>query len=127
MPLAHSIACCLVGEALHGDHRPEDLALDHLVVLLQAGDDGRLEEEAGAVGLVPAGHDLGVRGAALEKALDALALARGVERAERRVRRQRVADHEALRLLGQAGDDVVVDAWPPASTRVAAVQSWPAL
>ena len=49
--------------------------LDHLVVLLEAGDDGRLEEEAGQVGLVAAGDDLGVLGLALEEALDALALA----------------------------------------------------
>ena len=48
--------------------------------------------------------------AALEEALDALALARGVERAERRLGRERVADHEPLRLLGEPGDDVVVDA-----------------
>ncbi len=41
----------LVGERLHGDHRAEDLLLDHLVALLEAGDDGRLEEVAGQVGL----------------------------------------------------------------------------
>ena len=40
----------LVGEALHGDHRAEDLALDHLVVLPQAGDDRRLQEEARPLG-----------------------------------------------------------------------------
>jgi hypothetical protein len=49
--------------------------LDHLVVLLQAGDDRRLEEEAGQVGFLAAGDDLGVRRRALEEALDALALA----------------------------------------------------
>ena len=51
VPLAHSIASSSSENALHGDHRAEDLALDHLVVLLEAGDDGRLEEEAGPVGL----------------------------------------------------------------------------
>ena len=76
---------------------------------LQAGDDGRLEEEAGPVGLVAAGDDLDVAGLALEEALDALALAGGVERPERRVGRARVAHHQALGLLGQPGDDVVVD------------------
>ena len=75
----------------------------------QPGDDGRLEVEAGPLGLRAAGDDLRALGAALEKALDALALARRVDRAERRVGRERVADHEALRLLGQPGDDVVVD------------------
>src|SRR5205823_11044779 len=34
----------LVAEALHGDDGPEDLALDHLVVLVQPGHHGRLEE-----------------------------------------------------------------------------------
>ncbi len=41
----------------------------------QVGDDGRLEEEAGQVGLGAAGDDLRVVGLALEEALDALALA----------------------------------------------------
>ena len=36
----------VVGEALHGDDRAEDLALDDLVVLADVGDDGRLDEEA---------------------------------------------------------------------------------
>ena len=96
MLFAHAIACCLVGELLHGDHRAEDLALDHLVVLLQARDDGRLEEEARTVGLLAAGDDLSAVGAALQEALDAFALARRVDRAERRLRRERVADHEPL-------------------------------
>ena len=127
VPLAHAIASRLVGEALHGDDRAEDLVLDHLVVLLQAGDDGRLEEEAGQVGLAAAGDDLGVAGAALEEALDALALARGVERAERRVGVERVAEHVALGLLGERRRRRRRRRLGPASTRVAAVQSWPAL
>ena len=39
----------LVGDALHGDHRAEDLALDDLAVLRGVHDDRRLVEEAGAV------------------------------------------------------------------------------
>src|SRR3954471_21888161 len=99
----------LVGELLDGDDRPEDLALDHLVVLLQVGDDGRLEEEAGQVGLVAAGDDLRVLRRTLEEALDALALAGRVERAEVRVGRAQVAHHVPLGLLGEAVDNVVVD------------------
>src|SRR4051795_1256920 len=99
----------LVGELLDGDDRPEDLALDHLVVLLEVGDDGRLEEEAGQVGLVAARHDLRVRRRALEEALDALALAGRVQRPEVRVGRAHVAHHVALGLVGEAVDDVVVD------------------
>src|SRR6185295_3248524 len=41
----------LVRERLHRDHRAEDLVLDHLVPLLEAGDHRRLEEEPGQVGL----------------------------------------------------------------------------
>src|SRR5947199_9896287 len=67
----------LVGEALHGYHRTEDLTLDHLVVLLQARDYRGLQKEAGPVGLAAPGHDLGALRAALEEALDALALALG--------------------------------------------------
>src|SRR5436190_5294131 len=100
----------LVAERLHRDDRAEDLALDHLVVLIEAGDDGRLQEEAGRVGLVAARDDLRVGRLALEEALDALALASRVQRAERRVRAQRVAHDHALRLLGEAADHVVVDA-----------------
>ena len=64
----------LVVEPLHGHHRAEDLVLDHLVVLLEVGDHGRLEVEAGAVGVLAAGDDLRVVGLALEEAADALAL-----------------------------------------------------
>ena len=61
------------------------------------------------VGRDAAGHDLRVVGPALQEAGHALALAGGVDRAERRLGRERVADHKALRLVGEAGDDVVVD------------------
>src|SRR6185295_5838686 len=47
-PVAHAVGpahgLVLVGEALDGDDRPEDLVLHHLVVLVQAGDDGGLVE-----------------------------------------------------------------------------------
>src|SRR4051812_14887847 len=108
-PVAPGDRLVLVGELLDGDDRAEDLALDHLVVLLEVGDDGRLEEEAGQVGLAAPGHDLRVRRRALEEALDALALAGRVQRPEVRVGRAHVAHHVALRLVGEAVDDVVVD------------------
>ncbi len=50
----------LIGEALHGDHRTEDLSLDHLVLLLEAGHHRGLEEEPGELGLAVAGHDLAI-------------------------------------------------------------------
>jgi hypothetical protein len=84
--------------------------LDHLVVLLQAGDDGRLQEEARQVGLLAAGDDLGVRGLAFEEALDALTLARRVHRSERGIGRARVAHDVPGGLLDQAVDDVVEEA-----------------
>src|SRR5688572_27274781 len=58
----------LVVEALDRDDRAEDLLLDHLVVLAQAVDHGRLDEEAGRVGLLAAGDDPRVIGPALEEA-----------------------------------------------------------
>jgi hypothetical protein len=57
----------LVVEALDGDDRAEDLLLDHLVVLLEAVDDGGLVEEAAPVEPVAAGGDLGVAGARSRK------------------------------------------------------------
>ena len=49
-PVLHAVGpahgLVLVAEALHGDDRAEDLVLDHLVVLAQVGDDGRLVEVA---------------------------------------------------------------------------------
>ena len=53
-PLAQRSASLLVGELLHGDDRAEDLVLDHLVVLPQAGDHGRLVEVAAVALPVPA-------------------------------------------------------------------------
>ena len=103
----------LVGEPLHGDHRAEDLVLDLLVVLLQAGEHGRLVEVA-AVALAPAAGLDASRGraagrpcrrpgsswfsllsGAVEDVLVVGQPGRGV-----------------LRLLGEGGDEVVVDAGP---------------
>src|SRR5215469_17460707 len=47
-------------EALHGDHRAEDLLLDHLVVLAQAGHHGGCETVAALPHRDTAGHHLGV-------------------------------------------------------------------
>src|SRR2546421_2750274 len=50
----------LGAERLHGDDRAEDLFLDHLVVLPQAGDDGPGEAVAAVPHPVAAGEELGV-------------------------------------------------------------------
>ena len=110
VPLAHAIASASSENGCTVITRAEDLALDHLVVLLEAGDDRRLEEEARQVRLdLPPVAISAWSGLALQEALDPLALARGVERAERRVVGARVAQHEPLGLLGEPVDDVVVD------------------
>jgi len=56
-----------VAEFLHGNHRPEDLTLDHLVVLAQIGDHGGLDEVADLADLVSAGRHGRVTGGATEK------------------------------------------------------------
>ncbi len=42
---AHRVVVTVVGD--DGQHRAEDLLAGHLGVVVQAGDDGRLDEEAG--------------------------------------------------------------------------------
>ena len=126
MPLAHSIAFASSVNGLDRDHRAEDLVLDHLVGLLEAGDHGRLEEVAGQVGGDAAGDDLGVAGLALEEALDPLALAGRSSGPRVAPSAIVVAEERRPWLRRQAADQVVVDP-AEASTRVAAVQSWPAL
>ena len=64
----------LVGELLHGDDRAEDLVLDLLVVLLQAGDDGRLVEVAALALAGAAGLELGVVGQPVDHAGDPVEL-----------------------------------------------------
>ena len=68
-------------------HRAEDLVLDHLVVLPRSATTVGSTKKPGEVGFAAAGDDLGVIGRALEKALEALALALRVDRAERACRR----------------------------------------
>ena len=63
----------VVGEALHGHDRAEHLALDDLVGLADAGDDGRLDEEAAGRAGVAAGEHRRA-GRALEEAEHALLL-----------------------------------------------------
>src|SRR6478672_1121277 len=63
----------LARERLDGDDRPEHLALDDLVVLADARDDGRLDEEALPAPGVPAERHLAAPGhGAVEEADDAL-------------------------------------------------------
>jgi hypothetical protein len=74
VPFAQAIACVLVGERCDRDDRAEDLALDHLVVLLEVRDDVGSRKKPGRSGSVPPVTTSGVAGLALEEALDALAL-----------------------------------------------------
>ena len=101
----------LVAELLDGDDRTEDLVLDHLVVLLEVGDDRRLEPVPAVVRRhVAARGDARVRRRALDEALDALALDLADDRAHVGVVVQRVAVDGALRLLGERIDEVPIDA-----------------
>jgi hypothetical protein len=63
----------VVGEALHGDDRTEDLFLHDLIGLLEVDDDGRFNEEAAVAVGDAAGQDVGLD-RALEEAEDALLL-----------------------------------------------------
>src|SRR6478752_6469070 len=71
----------LVAELLHGHDRAEDLVLDLLVVLLEAGDDGGLVEVAPLALAGAAGLEVRVVGQAVDHARDALELVDVVERA----------------------------------------------
>src|SRR4029077_11202781 len=62
------------GERLHGHDRAEDLALDDIVVLLDARDDRRLDEESAVAKRAAAGDDGRPGGQPLEEAENALAL-----------------------------------------------------
>src|SRR2546421_4005346 len=68
-----------VRERLDGDDRSEDLALDHLVVLTEACHHSWLEKEPWPVGLAAAGDELGVTRPSLQKSLDPIALAGGIQ------------------------------------------------
>src|SRR5215475_9265972 len=71
----------LGAEPLHRDDRAEDLLLDHLVVLPQAGDHGRGEAVAALPHPLAAGEDLGVARPALQEPLHPGQLHRVVQRA----------------------------------------------
>jgi len=115
----------LVAEPLDGDDRAEDLVLDHLVVLLQAGHDGGAYRYPRSPP-VAAGHHLGVAGRAGDETLDPGELVRVVQRAEVGVGYVQAAGCGVVGLLSQRGGQVGGDAGA-ARTRVAAVQSCPAL
>ena len=102
----------LVGELLHGDDRAEDLVLDLLVVLLQAGDDRRRVEVALVALTGAAGVEAGVVGQPVDHAGDPVELVRVVERAVEHVLVVGQPGLGALGLLGQRRDEVVVHAGP---------------
>ena len=102
--------------------------LHDLVVLAEPGDDGGLEEVA-AVALTGGRRaaTFACAGSAVDEARDPVELVRVVERAESTP--PRVGPpvwRRPSRGVGERGDELVVDA-ACAITRVAAVQSWPAL
>ena len=99
----------LIGEALDGDHRAEDLVLDRLIVLLHAGDDRRLVEEPTGTLAVTAGEQPGVVGQPVDHAADPLELVGVVERAVEDVRVVRHASLRSLGLFGQRGAEIVGD------------------
>src|ERR1700730_16602814 len=64
----------LVVEALHRDHRPEDLALNEIVILADPGDDGRLVEVAAVTDTVPSRNHIRMRGCAFDELANPLEL-----------------------------------------------------
>ncbi len=100
----------LVVEALHGDHRAEDLLLDHLVVLVEPRHDGRSEAIATVADLCPAGRDRGVRRRSLDEPAHPCELVLAVERAVVGVVLGVRADRRPLGLRHQRVDQVPVDA-----------------
>src|SRR4028119_652584 len=101
----------LVAEGLDGDDGAEDLVLRGLVILPEAGDDGRGVVVAGAgAGLLPAGGHLGVLGEPLDHAGDVLELGRVVERSVEDVLVVGPAGLGVPGLLGEGGYEVVVGA-----------------
>src|SRR5664280_2147439 len=99
----------LVDEALHRDDRAEDLLLDDLVVLSEAGDHCGLVEEPPIAEALPARLDLGVVREAFAEAAHPFELHGTVERADVHVGIVRAAELTATCSLGESGDQVVVN------------------
>mmetsp|Transcript_20500 Transcript_20500/g.48593 ORF Transcript_20500/g.48593 Transcript_20500/m.48593 type:complete len:237 (+) Transcript_20500:170-880(+) len=110
--VGHGNGLSLVGEGLHGDHRPEDLLLDQLVLLPQPRHHRGGDEEAGPGDGRTAGDDPSMRGHTREEALNALELHAAVKRAHQHVLRVHARRRARLdvrgRLLGQQRHDLLV-------------------
>mmetsp|Transcript_57146 Transcript_57146/g.127576 ORF Transcript_57146/g.127576 Transcript_57146/m.127576 type:complete len:219 (+) Transcript_57146:264-920(+) len=78
--VGHLDGCGFVTKRLDRDHRPEDLLLNHLILLLQAGDNGGLEEEAGPLDCLAARDYASVRGHPSQHGPHPLELRRIVQR-----------------------------------------------
>ena len=105
----------LVGERLHRDDGAEDLVLDRLVVLAQAGEDGGLEEVAVAEVRTPvaAGRHRRVGRAGLDEAGSPAASWRGVvDRAEERRPRRR-AGPTGAEPLAYSASAATKSSWMP--------------
>src|SRR5256714_6636543 len=102
----------LGAELLHRDDGAKDLLLDHLVVLPQAGHDGRGETVAAVPHLVAAGQDLGVVRPPVQEALNPGQLHRVVQRAIVGIRHVQPAHRGAPGLLGEGGGEAVRDGGP---------------
>ena len=98
-----------VGESLHRHHRAEDLVLDHLVVLLEVGDHGRLEVVPVSPDRRSARDHARVRRRAIEESRDACQLVRIVHRTESVLARRRRTGGGRGRVLGERGDEFAVD------------------
>ncbi len=127
-PLAHASASRLVAEPLDGHDRAEDLVLDLLVVLLQARDarSARRSSPRSPCRAPPA-WIVGVVGQPVDHAADVGELVGVVERAVVGRPRRRAA--RSASPSAASASAATNSSWTPActSTRVAAVQSWPAL
>ena len=100
----------LVLERDHGDDRAEDLLLRNGHAGVDLREHGRRVERARPVLRLPAGHDLGsLLDALLDEAVHLAPVILGDERADLRLRVERVADLQRLRLLRELRDELVVD------------------
>src|SRR5262249_43739772 len=90
-------------KSLNGYDWPEDLVLDHLVVLAQSGDHGRLVEEPLRADPRATRHHVGMARYPRQEPLHAGELVSIVQRPERGVRDGEVADLRALGGVGQGG------------------------